>query len=88
MRRERGQRVEASVAGGAKSSAGVDAQEGLPAQADDTPKQPAGIQPAIGQRLSISESSVKTYVRRAFEKLEVTSRSAAIAEAMRRGILQ
>ena len=43
--------------------------------------------PAIGQRLSISESSVKTYVRRAFEKLDVSSRSAAIAEAMRRGIL-
>jgi two-component system nitrate/nitrite response regulator NarL len=43
--------------------------------------------PAIGKRLSISESSVKTYVRRAFDKLEVSSRSAAIAEAMRRGIL-
>ena len=43
--------------------------------------------PAIGKRLSISESSVKTYIRRAFEKLGVRNRSAAIAEAMRRGIL-
>lgn len=43
--------------------------------------------PAIGKQLSISESSVKTYIRRAFEKLGVTSRSAAIAEAMRRGVL-
>lgn len=44
--------------------------------------------PEIGERLCISESSVKTYLRRAYEKLGVTTRSAAIAEAMRRGILQ
>jgi len=43
--------------------------------------------PAIGQELCISESAVKTYIRRAYEKLGVTSRSGAIAEAMRRGIL-
>jgi two-component system, NarL family, nitrate/nitrite response regulator NarL len=42
--------------------------------------------PAIGERLNISESTVKSYTRRAFEKLGVSSRGAAIAEAMRRGI--
>ena len=42
---------------------------------------------AIAERLSISESTVKSYTRRAFQKLDVSSRAAAIAEAMRRGIL-
>jgi two-component system nitrate/nitrite response regulator NarL len=42
---------------------------------------------AIGERLHLSEGTVKTYTRRAFEKLGVSSRAAAIAEAMRRGIL-
>ena len=41
----------------------------------------------IGERLHLSEGTVKTYTRRAFEKLGVSSRAAAIAEAMRRGIL-
>jgi two-component system nitrate/nitrite response regulator NarL len=42
---------------------------------------------AIGERLNVSESTVKSYTRRAFEKLGVSSRGAAIAEAMRRGVL-
>jgi two-component system, NarL family, nitrate/nitrite response regulator NarL len=42
---------------------------------------------AIGKRLSISESTVKSYGRRAFEKLGVSTRAAAIAEAMRHGLL-
>jgi two-component system nitrate/nitrite response regulator NarL len=42
---------------------------------------------AIGERLHLSEGTVKTYVRRVYEKLGVSNRSAAIAEAMRRGIL-
>jgi two-component system nitrate/nitrite response regulator NarL len=42
---------------------------------------------AIGEQLHLSEGTVKTYTRRAFEKLGVSSRAAAIAEAMRRGIL-
>jgi len=41
----------------------------------------------IGEQLHLSEGTVKTYTRRAFEKLGVSSRAAAIAEAMRRGIL-
>lgn len=42
---------------------------------------------AIGCRLNLSEGTVKTYVRRAYEKLGVSSRSAAIAHAMRHGIV-
>jgi two-component system nitrate/nitrite response regulator NarL len=42
---------------------------------------------AIGERLHLSEGTVKTYTRRAYDKLGVSSRGAAIAEAMRRGIL-
>jgi two-component system nitrate/nitrite response regulator NarL len=42
---------------------------------------------AIGRRLHISEGTVKTYVRRAYAKLEVSTRAAAIAQAMRLGIL-
>ena len=41
----------------------------------------------IGARLSVSESTVKSYAGRMFEKLDVSSRGAAIAEGMRRGIL-
>ena len=42
---------------------------------------------AIGTRLNLSEGTVKTYLQRAYEKLGVSGRAAAIAEAMRRGIL-
>jgi two-component system nitrate/nitrite response regulator NarL len=41
----------------------------------------------IGEQLNLAEGTVKTYVSRAYEKLGVNSRAAAIAEAMRRGIL-
>jgi two-component system nitrate/nitrite response regulator NarL len=41
----------------------------------------------IGERLSVSESTVKSYAGRMFEKLDVATRGAAIAEGMRRGIL-
>jgi two-component system, NarL family, nitrate/nitrite response regulator NarL len=41
----------------------------------------------IGRQMHLSEGTVKTYIRRAYEKLGVSSRAAAIAEAMRRGIL-
>ena len=41
----------------------------------------------IGLRLNVSESTVKSYAGRMFEKLDVSSRGAAIAEGMRRGIL-
>jgi two-component system nitrate/nitrite response regulator NarL len=44
--------------------------------------------PAIAERLSISPSTVKTHVQNVFEKLGVSDRAAAVAEAMRRGLLE
>lgn len=44
--------------------------------------------PQIGVRLFISSSTVKTHVKSIFEKLGVTDRAAAVAAAMRRGLLE
>lgn len=44
--------------------------------------------PAISDRLIISASTVRTHVRNLFEKLGVGERAAAVAEAMRRGLLE
>lgn len=44
--------------------------------------------PQIGTRLFISSSTVKTHVRNLFEKLGVSDRAAAVAEGMRRGLLE
>jgi two-component system, NarL family, nitrate/nitrite response regulator NarL len=44
--------------------------------------------PEIGARLYISPSTVKTHVRNLFEKLEVKDRAAAVAEGMRRGLVE
>jgi two-component system, NarL family, nitrate/nitrite response regulator NarL len=44
--------------------------------------------PEISTRLIISRSTVKTHVRNLFEKLGVSDRAAAVAEAMRRGLLE
>jgi DNA-binding NarL/FixJ family response regulator len=41
----------------------------------------------IGRRLFIGESTVKTHLLRAFAKLDVTDRTAAVTSAMRYGIL-
>jgi two-component system nitrate/nitrite response regulator NarL len=43
--------------------------------------------PQIGARLFISSSTVKTHIKNLFEKLGVSDRAAAVAEAMRRGVL-
>jgi DNA-binding NarL/FixJ family response regulator len=42
---------------------------------------------SIGRRLGIGEGTVKSHVKALFEKLCVDSRTAAIAEAQRRGVL-
>jgi DNA-binding NarL/FixJ family response regulator len=42
--------------------------------------------PAIADRLSVSINSVKTYIRAAYRKIDVTSRSQAVAWAMRHGL--
>jgi two-component system nitrate/nitrite response regulator NarL len=43
--------------------------------------------PEIGARLYISSSTVKTHVKSLLEKLEVSDRAAAVAEGMRRGLI-
>jgi two-component system nitrate/nitrite response regulator NarL len=43
--------------------------------------------PEIGARLYISSSTVKTHVKSVLEKLGVNDRAAAVAEAMRRGLI-
>jgi two-component system nitrate/nitrite response regulator NarL len=44
--------------------------------------------PQIAEHLIISVSTVKTHVRSLFEKLGVSDRAAAVAEGMRRGLLE
>jgi two-component system, NarL family, nitrate/nitrite response regulator NarL len=44
--------------------------------------------PAIGRQLHLSPATVKTHLQHVYEKLGVTQRTAAVAEAMRRGLLQ
>jgi len=44
--------------------------------------------PEIGARLFISPSTVRTHVKGVFEKLGVNDRAAAVAEGMRRGLLE
>ncbi|WP_372791794.1 response regulator [Paraconexibacter sp.] len=44
--------------------------------------------PAIGERLHLSQSTVKTHLKSLYEKLGVSDRAAAVAEAMRRGLLE
>jgi two-component system nitrate/nitrite response regulator NarL len=44
--------------------------------------------PEIGRRLHLSTGTVKTHLQHLYEKLEVSERAAAVAEAMRRGLLE
>jgi two-component system nitrate/nitrite response regulator NarL len=44
--------------------------------------------PSIADRLSVSAATVKTHLQNAYEKLGVSDRAAAVAEAMRRGLLR
>ena len=46
-----------------------------------------GTIPAIAKSLFLAPSTVKTHVQRLYEKLGVGDRAAAVAEAMRRGLL-
>ena len=42
----------------------------------------------IASRLGIATNTVKTHLRNIYEKLGVSERAAAVAEAMRRGLLE
>src|SRR4051812_20937055 len=44
--------------------------------------------PAIGDQLYLSTATVKTHLGHLYEKLGVSDRAAAVAEAMRRGLLE
>jgi two-component system, NarL family, nitrate/nitrite response regulator NarL len=44
--------------------------------------------PEIGFQLHVSAATVKTHMKSAYEKLGVSDRAAAVAEAMRQGILE
>jgi two-component system, NarL family, nitrate/nitrite response regulator NarL len=44
--------------------------------------------PEIGLRLYLSPTTVKTHLQHLYEKLGVSDRAAAVAEAMRRGLLE
>jgi two-component system nitrate/nitrite response regulator NarL len=44
--------------------------------------------PAIGKRLHLSPATVKGHLHSLYEKLGVSERAAAVAEAMRRGLLE
>jgi two-component system, NarL family, nitrate/nitrite response regulator NarL len=43
--------------------------------------------PEIAERLGIGSTTVKTYMKRVYAKLDVTDRAAMVAEAMRRGLV-
>jgi two-component system nitrate/nitrite response regulator NarL len=44
--------------------------------------------PEIGERLYLSPATVKTHLQHLYGKLGVSDRAAAVAEAMRRGLLE
>lgn len=44
--------------------------------------------PEIGRRLHLSTGTIKTHLTHLYEKLGVNDRAAAVAEAMRRGLLE
>jgi two-component system nitrate/nitrite response regulator NarL len=44
--------------------------------------------PAIGRELSLSAPTIKSYLQRLYEKLDVYERAAAVAEGMRRGLVE
>jgi two-component system nitrate/nitrite response regulator NarL len=44
--------------------------------------------PAIARELHLAAATVKTHVAHVYEKLGVSERAAAVAEAMRRGLLE
>jgi two-component system, NarL family, nitrate/nitrite response regulator NarL len=46
------------------------------------------LAPEIGRRLYLSPATVKSHLQSLYDKLGVSDRAAAVAEAMRRGLLE
>jgi two-component system nitrate/nitrite response regulator NarL len=46
------------------------------------------LAPEIGRHLYLSPATVKSHLQSLYEKLGVSDRAAAVAEAMRRGLLE
>jgi len=44
--------------------------------------------PEIAERLTLSPTTVRTHLQHLYDKLGVSDRAAAVAEAMRRGLLE
>jgi two-component system nitrate/nitrite response regulator NarL len=44
--------------------------------------------PEIGRRIHVSTATVKTHLQHLYEKLGVGERAAAVAQAMRRGLVE
>jgi two-component system, NarL family, nitrate/nitrite response regulator NarL len=44
--------------------------------------------PAVGRELHLSPATIKTHLKTLYEKLGVSDRAAAVAEAMRRGLIE
>jgi two-component system nitrate/nitrite response regulator NarL len=44
--------------------------------------------PAVGEQLHVSPATVKTHLKTLYEKLGVSDRAAAVAEGMRRGLIE
>ena len=50
---------------------------------------PTGLSaPQIAAELHLSPSTIKTHLQRLYERLEVSDRAAAVAEGMRRGLIE
>ncbi|QEC50894.1 response regulator transcription factor [Baekduia soli] len=47
-----------------------------------------GSAPAIGRALHLSPETIKTHLKNVYEKLGVSDRAAAVAEGMRRGLVE
>ena len=48
----------------------------------------AELAPEIAERLGLSRATVRTHLQHLYEKLGVSDRAAAVAVAMRRGLLE
>ncbi len=86
--RSRGGGGEGGGTGAAGSGAGSGGSNLSPRESEVLNLTAEGLSaPEIGFRLQISSAAVKTHMEAAYEKLGVTDRAAAVAEAMRQGLL-